>query len=89
MLNRRAQFARISRPRVSEQGVHGAGIEFADGFLVLRSEFAQERLREQRDVGRTFTQGREMDFDDAQSEIKILAEFARARQLAEVLVGRC
>ncbi len=53
-----------------------SGVNSVTVFAVFRGEFVQERFREERNVDEAFAQGRQHDFDDAQAEEKVFAEFA-------------
>ena len=78
VFHRRAQLPHIARPRIINQGFQRLGGEILDGLAEFTGEFAQETLRQQRDVASAFAQRRQMDFHDLEAIVKVFAEFARS-----------
>ena len=86
MLDRRAQFAHVARPIVSEQRVHRVGGQLEQRFLIRLAEMPQKFANEKRNIFLPLAQRRHGDVHDVETEIEIVAKFSLLHQLREVLV---
>src|SRR5271168_5552782 len=81
------QFADVAGPVIDFQAAHGFGINrfdfFAHGFRIA----IKERAGEQRNIFAAFAQGRQVDGDDAETVVEVLAEAAFGDFLGEIFVG--
>src|SRR5262249_4656181 len=82
------QLSDVARPGVRSERPGGilAELEPASMFLTVSSE---QRVSQQDDVLTTLTQRRQLDRDDGQPKVEVLAEAASANLGLEVLVRRC
>jgi hypothetical protein len=86
-LERVAQFADISRPRVAHENVEHFRADAADVLAVLGVDVAQDVLDEKGNVLFVFAKRRQVNVKDVQAEVKVLAQLAAADGLLRIFVG--
>src|ERR1700676_1975255 len=81
------EFADVAGPFVGFQMTHGFRGDSSDGLLHDGAKALQKMACEQRNVFAAFAQRRQLDWDDAEAIVKILAETAFGNFLFEIFVG--
>ena len=83
-----AQLADVARPGVVLEQAHGVLVDALDRLAVARVELVQEGLDEERDVFLALAQRRQLDGEDVQAVVEILAQLAAADGFGRIDVGR-
>ncbi len=81
------QLADVTRPAILQELLHGALADALDALADPTHEVIDEKVREERDVLGTIAERREMNGEDVQSVVKILAESFFLNRFQEVAVG--
>ena len=81
------QLADVARPVVLAQQPHRLGVDPADLAAVLLGVALQEELDQRRDVLAALAQGRQVDRDDVEPVVQVLAEPAGVDLVEQVAVG--
>ena len=78
------ELAHVARPVVLHQQVERLGRELEVRLVVLLAVFLEEVLREQRDVVLPLAQRRQVDVDDVQPVVEVLAEPSVLHHLLQI-----
>ena len=81
------QFADIPGPSVIAQASHGFLADSLDAFADAHGELVDQEMDEQRDVLLAIPQRRQMDGEDVETIVQVLAERLLADRLEQVAVG--
>jgi len=82
-----AQLADIPRPGIGQERFHGFRGEAQDFFSALGSVLVNKILNDQRNILETFGQGRTVQREDIDTEIKIFPEKALADHHIQIFIG--
>ena len=82
------QLADVARPGIGDRaGACVSGLIPSNRLPILRGELVEEELRQQRDVLRPLAERRELDREDAEAVVQVLAERLLADGLEQVAIG--
>src|SRR5512145_61356 len=82
------ELTHVAGPRVTQEELRGARIEYGVWASVTLSVLVREMLSQGQDlVGAALTERRHLDLDDSQSIVEILAELTLLDQPLQVLVS--
>ena len=81
------EFADVSRPPVAAEGLDDVGANLWRAFAEAGGDFLAEVIHEDREVLYAVAERRNLDREDVDSEVEVLAEFGGVDESAEVPVG--
>jgi hypothetical protein len=81
------QFPHVARPVVVHENGHRPWRDGQNLALPLGSQALQKELYEQRDIGLTLPQRREVDRNHVQAVVQILSELSLAHEAGEIAMG--
>ena len=77
------ELAHVARPGRVHQPLHGLGRDPAEGAVVLPGQLADEPADQERDVLPPLAQRREVDVEDVEPVVEVVAELAEGDGVAE------
>ena len=83
-----AHLAHVARPVVLLEDPHRRGIDCRNGLVVALVELGEERLDQQREVVLALAQRRQLDGEDVEAVVEILAQLAVLHGVRGIDVGR-
>src|SRR5688572_18050130 len=82
------ELSHVARPGVGAQAHQGARLDAADAFAELRRVLVDEVSHQRGELVAAFPQRRQLDADDVEAKVEVLAEPALSDSLQEVAICR-